>query len=96
MNPCAQEFLKILKQPSSHNVKRSSDSLLELLWTFHSSSIPVRDIDFGELEPILKHLSRKRSIVLLHVIRELRDKQSMACFCVGARACAQLLFELIT
>ena len=95
MNPRIFEVEKILKQALSLYDNTFPDDLPGLLWSSYSSFIPVDDPCTKELEPILKRLSHKRSIVLLRIIRELRDQHEKETFCAGVRVGAQLVFELM-
>ena len=95
MNSHIFEFREILKQFPSLYGADDPENLLELLWSAYSSFIPASEPDLSELEPVLGQLSRKRSIVLLRIIHELRGQREKEAFCAGVRAGAQLMLELM-
>ena len=89
-----EEYKILLKNFPHSDIENSPDALLELLWSGYASFIPATEPDLSELEPILNCLSRKRAIMLLRIISEMRVQHEKEVFCAGLRMGAQLMSEL--
>lgn len=98
MQSYIKDLEKYCKENSIHFDHPCFETLLELLWYFHTQYYPIDNevinAHFAALDPILKSLSRKRQRKLINSVIKLCTEHQRTAFSEGIRVGVQLLLEV--